>query len=117
MNLFTYEKGYCFVYYLSQLCGDPQRFDDFLRVSGPSRDRPPPHPRPPPWYGGWWWWWWSRGLGGELGPRARRWFLPLLPSQFGLLGETWVAGVGASVPALGPAPLTTFADPSVWGPV
>lgn len=33
MNLFTYEKGYCFVYYLSQLCGDPQRFDDFLRVS------------------------------------------------------------------------------------
>lgn len=32
MNLFTYEKGYCFVYYLSQLCGDPQRFDDFLRV-------------------------------------------------------------------------------------
>lgn len=40
MNLFTYEKGYCFVYYLSQLCGDPQRFDDFLRVSilGP----PPP---------------------------------------------------------------------------
>lgn len=34
MNLFTYEKGYCFVYYLSQLCGDPQRFDDFLRVSG-----------------------------------------------------------------------------------
>lgn len=36
MNLFTYEKGYCFVYYLSQLCGDPQRFDDFLRVSSPS---------------------------------------------------------------------------------
>ena len=35
MNLFTYEKGYCFVYYLSQLCGDPQRFDDFLRVSSP----------------------------------------------------------------------------------
>lgn len=33
MNLFTYEKGYCFVYYLSELCGDPQRFDDFLRVS------------------------------------------------------------------------------------
>lgn len=33
MNLFTYEKGYCFVYYLSQLCGGPQRFDDFLRVS------------------------------------------------------------------------------------
>lgn len=33
MNLFTYEKGYCFVYYLSQLCGDPERFDDFLRVS------------------------------------------------------------------------------------
>lgn len=33
MNLFTYEKGYCFVYYLSQLCGDPQRFDEFLRVS------------------------------------------------------------------------------------
>ncbi|XP_006875262.1 PREDICTED: arginyl aminopeptidase-like 1 [Chrysochloris asiatica] len=32
MNLFTYEKGYCFVYYLSQLCGDPQRFDDFLRA-------------------------------------------------------------------------------------
>lgn len=33
MNLFTYEKGYCFVYYLSQLCGDPGRFDSFLRVS------------------------------------------------------------------------------------
>ncbi|XP_060049555.1 aminopeptidase RNPEPL1 isoform X2 [Erinaceus europaeus] len=32
MNLFTYEKGYCFVYYLSQLCGDAQRFDDFLRA-------------------------------------------------------------------------------------
>lgn len=30
MNLFTYEKGYCFVYYLSQLCGDLQRFDAFL---------------------------------------------------------------------------------------
>lgn len=40
MNLFTYEKGYCFVYYLSQLCGDPQRFDGFLRVS--RRDLPPP---------------------------------------------------------------------------
>lgn len=39
MNLFTYEKGYCFVYYLSQLCGDPQRFDDFLRVSSPILDR------------------------------------------------------------------------------
>lgn len=51
MNLFTYEKGYCFVYYLSQLCGDPQRFDDFLRVSsalpgtGPALRPPrgPPH--------------------------------------------------------------------------
>uniref|UniRef100_A0A803YQF4 Peptidase M1 leukotriene A4 hydrolase/aminopeptidase C-terminal domain-containing protein n=1 Tax=Meleagris gallopavo TaxID=9103 RepID=A0A803YQF4_MELGA len=32
MNLFTYEKGYCFVYYLSQLCGDPGRFDSFLRA-------------------------------------------------------------------------------------
>ncbi|KAL8188182.1 UNVERIFIED_CONTAM: Aminopeptidase rnpepl1, partial [Gekko kuhli] len=32
MNLFTYEKGYCFVYYLSQLCGDPVRFDAFLRA-------------------------------------------------------------------------------------
>ncbi|XP_078245872.1 aminopeptidase RNPEPL1 [Pogona vitticeps] len=32
MNLFTYEKGYCFVYYLSQLCGDPTRFDAFLRA-------------------------------------------------------------------------------------
>ncbi|KAJ1087399.1 hypothetical protein NDU88_000572 [Pleurodeles waltl] len=32
MNLFTYEKGYCFVYYLSQLCGDLQRFDAFLRA-------------------------------------------------------------------------------------
>ncbi|KAJ7324683.1 hypothetical protein JRQ81_017703 [Phrynocephalus forsythii] len=32
MNLFTYEKGYCFVYYLSQLCGHPTRFDAFLRV-------------------------------------------------------------------------------------
>ncbi|XP_028922959.1 aminopeptidase RNPEPL1 [Ornithorhynchus anatinus] len=32
MNLFTYEKGYCFVYYLSQLCGDPQHFDSFLRA-------------------------------------------------------------------------------------
>lgn len=45
MNLFTYEKGYCFVYYLSQLCGDPQRFDDFLRVSSPALRPPqaPPH--------------------------------------------------------------------------
>jgi len=33
MNLFTYEKGYCFVYYLSELCGDPRHFDSFLRVS------------------------------------------------------------------------------------
>lgn len=32
MNLFTYEKGYCFVYYLSQLCGDPRHFDSFLRA-------------------------------------------------------------------------------------
>uniref|UniRef100_A0A8D0HB35 Arginyl aminopeptidase like 1 n=1 Tax=Sphenodon punctatus TaxID=8508 RepID=A0A8D0HB35_SPHPU len=32
MNLFTYEKGYCFVYYLSQLCGDPKHFDSFLRT-------------------------------------------------------------------------------------
>nr|XP_006138582.1 aminopeptidase RNPEPL1 [Pelodiscus sinensis] len=32
MNLFTYEKGYCFVYYLSQLCGDPKHFDSFLRA-------------------------------------------------------------------------------------
>ncbi|KAJ6651977.1 hypothetical protein lerEdw1_015874, partial [Lerista edwardsae] len=32
MNLFTYEKGYCFVYYLSQLCGDPAQFDAFLRA-------------------------------------------------------------------------------------
>lgn len=42
MNLFTYEKGYCFVYYLSQLCGDTQRFDSFLRVSSPSPPRPCP---------------------------------------------------------------------------
>lgn len=42
MNLFTYEKGYCFVYYLSQLCGDPQRFDDFLRVSSSSMGTPCP---------------------------------------------------------------------------
>lgn len=33
MNLFTYEKGFCFVYYLSQLCGDTKCFDSFLRVS------------------------------------------------------------------------------------
>jgi len=32
MNLFTYEKGFCFVSYLSQLCGDIKRFDSFLRV-------------------------------------------------------------------------------------
>ncbi|KYO47194.1 hypothetical protein Y1Q_0002206 [Alligator mississippiensis] len=32
MNLFTYEKGYCFVHYLSQLCGDPKHFDSFLRA-------------------------------------------------------------------------------------
>ncbi|XP_037836405.1 aminopeptidase RNPEPL1 [Kryptolebias marmoratus] len=32
MNLFTYEKGFCFVSYLSELCGDVQRFDGFLRV-------------------------------------------------------------------------------------
>ncbi|XP_077421931.1 aminopeptidase RNPEPL1 isoform X2 [Vanacampus margaritifer] len=31
MNLFTYEKGFCFVSYLSSLCGDVGRFDDFLR--------------------------------------------------------------------------------------
>lgn len=32
MNLFTYEKGFCFVSYLSQLCGDIKKFDSFLRV-------------------------------------------------------------------------------------
>ncbi|XP_028650799.1 aminopeptidase RNPEPL1 [Erpetoichthys calabaricus] len=32
MNLFTYEKGFCFISYLAELCGDPQRFDDFLRA-------------------------------------------------------------------------------------
>ncbi|XP_029922410.1 aminopeptidase RNPEPL1 [Myripristis murdjan] len=32
MNLFTYEKGFCFVSYLSQLCGDIKRFDSFLRA-------------------------------------------------------------------------------------
>ncbi|KAM6933383.1 aminopeptidase RNPEPL1 [Xenentodon cancila] len=31
MNLFTYEKGFCFVSYLSELCGDVKRFDCFLR--------------------------------------------------------------------------------------
>lgn len=31
MNLFTYEKGFCFVSYLSQLSGDVIRFDHFLR--------------------------------------------------------------------------------------
>ncbi|XP_077398160.1 aminopeptidase RNPEPL1 isoform X2 [Festucalex cinctus] len=31
MNLFTYEKGFCFVSYLSSLCGDVGRFDGFLR--------------------------------------------------------------------------------------
>ncbi|XP_061639217.1 aminopeptidase RNPEPL1 [Phyllopteryx taeniolatus] len=31
MNLFTYEKGFCFVSYLSSLCGDVRRFDGFLR--------------------------------------------------------------------------------------
>ncbi|KAM4693897.1 aminopeptidase RNPEPL1 [Discoglossus pictus] len=31
MNLFTYEKGFCFVHYLSQLCGDLDTFDSFLR--------------------------------------------------------------------------------------
>nr|XP_023677777.1 aminopeptidase RNPEPL1 isoform X2 [Paramormyrops kingsleyae] len=31
MNLFTYEKGFCFVSYLSHLCGDIQSFDSFLR--------------------------------------------------------------------------------------
>lgn len=31
MNLFTYEKGFCFVSYLSQLSGDARRFDRFLR--------------------------------------------------------------------------------------
>ncbi|XP_068172783.1 aminopeptidase RNPEPL1 isoform X2 [Antennarius striatus] len=31
MNLFTYEKGFCFVSYLSDLCGDVRRFDCFLR--------------------------------------------------------------------------------------
>lgn len=33
MNLFTYEKGFCFVSYLSQLCGDIKRFDTFLKVN------------------------------------------------------------------------------------
>ncbi|CAL8352342.1 unnamed protein product [Lota lota] len=32
MNLFTYEKGFCFASYLSQLCGDVARFDAFLRA-------------------------------------------------------------------------------------
>ncbi|XP_053736210.1 aminopeptidase RNPEPL1 isoform X4 [Synchiropus splendidus] len=31
MNLFTYEKGFCLVSYLSQLCGDVRRFDRFLK--------------------------------------------------------------------------------------
>ncbi|XP_037533887.1 aminopeptidase RNPEPL1 [Nematolebias whitei] len=31
MNLFTYEKGFCFVSYLSELSGDVRRFDGFLR--------------------------------------------------------------------------------------
>lgn len=31
MNLFTYEKGFCFVSYLSQLSGDVSRFDCFLK--------------------------------------------------------------------------------------
>ncbi|XP_076028127.1 aminopeptidase RNPEPL1 [Genypterus blacodes] len=31
MNLFTYEKGFCFVSYLSQLCGDVKSFDSFLK--------------------------------------------------------------------------------------
>ncbi|XP_018560448.1 LOW QUALITY PROTEIN: aminopeptidase RNPEPL1 [Lates calcarifer] len=31
MNLFTYEKGFCFVSYLSQLSGDVHDFDRFLR--------------------------------------------------------------------------------------
>uniref|UniRef100_A0AAQ6AQQ3 Peptidase M1 leukotriene A4 hydrolase/aminopeptidase C-terminal domain-containing protein n=1 Tax=Amphiprion ocellaris TaxID=80972 RepID=A0AAQ6AQQ3_AMPOC len=31
MNLFTYEKGFCFVSYLSELSGDVTRFDCFLR--------------------------------------------------------------------------------------
>ncbi|XP_024132657.1 aminopeptidase RNPEPL1 [Oryzias melastigma] len=31
MNLFTYEKGFCFVSYLSELSGDVRRFDRFLR--------------------------------------------------------------------------------------
>ncbi|XP_062860486.1 aminopeptidase RNPEPL1 [Trichomycterus rosablanca] len=32
MNLFTYEKGFCFVSYLSQLCGDTKNFDTFLKA-------------------------------------------------------------------------------------
>ncbi|XP_038164448.1 aminopeptidase RNPEPL1 [Cyprinodon tularosa] len=31
MNLFTYEKGFCFVSYLSELSGDVKRFDSFLK--------------------------------------------------------------------------------------
>ncbi|XP_055022715.1 aminopeptidase RNPEPL1 [Boleophthalmus pectinirostris] len=31
MNLFTYEKGFCFVSYLCELSGDRERFDAFLR--------------------------------------------------------------------------------------
>ncbi|CAL8334502.1 unnamed protein product [Boreogadus saida] len=32
MNLFTYEKGFCFASYLCKLCGDVSRFDAFLRA-------------------------------------------------------------------------------------
>ncbi|XP_066541363.1 aminopeptidase RNPEPL1 isoform X2 [Hoplias malabaricus] len=32
MNLFTYEKGFCFVSYLSQLCGNIKKFDMFLKA-------------------------------------------------------------------------------------
>lgn len=39
MNLFTYEKGFCFVSYLSELSGDVKRFDRFLKVSAHARAR------------------------------------------------------------------------------
>lgn len=32
MNLFTYEKGFCFASYLCQLCGDVTTFDGFLKA-------------------------------------------------------------------------------------
>ena len=105
MNLFTYEKGYCFVYYLSQLCGDPQRFDDFLRVSSPlpGQALPSTHPEPLPSSRGCFLSWrvaWSQG--GPDGSGAGHHLLPLAPPGLGHSARsTWPHGCLCAHPCVG----------------